>query len=38
MTGPASVDGYMAALPDDRRAAMEELRQTIRDAAPRRPS
>jgi len=34
MTGPASVDGYMAALPDDRRAAMEELRQTIRDAAP----
>lgn len=29
-----SVDGYMATLPDDRRAAMESLRQTIRAAAP----
>ena len=30
----ASVDDYMAALPDDRRAAMEQLRETIRSAAP----
>lgn len=29
-----SVDEYMAGLPDDRRAAMEELRATIRSAAP----
>lgn len=29
-----SVDEYMAQLPDDRRAAMEELRATIRAAAP----
>ena len=29
-----SVDAYMAALPDDRRAILEELRQTIRAAAP----
>jgi len=29
-----SVDEYMAGLPDDRRAAMEQLRQTIRAAAP----
>lgn len=34
MTAPTSVDGYMAALPDDRRAAMEALRQTISGAAP----
>lgn len=34
MTGPSTVDDYMAALPDDRRAAMEGLRRTIRDAAP----
>lgn len=30
----ASVDDYMAALPDDRRGPMEQLRQTIRSAAP----
>jgi uncharacterized protein YdhG (YjbR/CyaY superfamily) len=29
-----SVDEYMAGLPDDRRAAMEQLRSTIRAAAP----
>ena len=29
-----SVDEYMAALPDDRRAVMEELRRTVRAAAP----
>jgi uncharacterized protein YdhG (YjbR/CyaY superfamily) len=34
MTEPASVDEYLATLPDDRRAAMEQLRQTIRAAAP----
>jgi len=28
------VDEYMAQLPDDRRAAMEQLRGTIRSAAP----
>jgi uncharacterized protein YdhG (YjbR/CyaY superfamily) len=28
------VDEYMAQLPDDRRAAMERLRSTIRSAAP----
>jgi uncharacterized protein YdhG (YjbR/CyaY superfamily) len=30
----ASVDEYMAGLPDDRRVAMEQLRGTIRAAAP----
>jgi uncharacterized protein YdhG (YjbR/CyaY superfamily) len=30
-----SVDEYMAALPDERRAAMEQLRRTIREAVPR---
>jgi uncharacterized protein YdhG (YjbR/CyaY superfamily) len=34
MATPTSVDEYLAALPDDRRAAMELLRQTIRAAAP----
>ena len=29
-----SVDKYMAGLPDDRRAVMEQLRTTIRTAAP----
>jgi uncharacterized protein YdhG (YjbR/CyaY superfamily) len=29
-----TVDEYLAALPDDRRAALEELRSTIRAAAP----
>jgi uncharacterized protein YdhG (YjbR/CyaY superfamily) len=28
------VDGYIAALPDDRRAVLELLRQTIKAAAP----
>jgi uncharacterized protein YdhG (YjbR/CyaY superfamily) len=31
---PTSVDDYMAALPDDRRARMEQLRQALRDGAP----
>ena len=30
----ATVDEYLAALPDDRRAVMDELRQTVRAAAP----
>jgi uncharacterized protein YdhG (YjbR/CyaY superfamily) len=30
----ANVDEYMATLPDDRRAVMEELRRTVREAAP----
>ena len=30
----ASVDDYMSALPEDRRAVMEQLRHTIRTAAP----
>jgi uncharacterized protein YdhG (YjbR/CyaY superfamily) len=34
MAAPTSVDEYMAALPEDRRAPMEGLRQTIRAAAP----
>jgi uncharacterized protein YdhG (YjbR/CyaY superfamily) len=34
MAGPTSVDDYLAALPDGRRATLEELRQTIRVAAP----
>lgn len=34
MAGPHTVDDYMADLPDDRRAAMEDLRRTIRAAAP----
>lgn len=29
-----TVDAYMAQLPEDRRTAMEELRRTIRAAAP----
>lgn len=29
-----TVDEYLAALPDDRRAILEQLRQTIRAAAP----
>ena len=29
-----NVDEYMAQLPDDRRAVMEQLRSTIRSAAP----
>ena len=34
MATPTSVEDYLAALPDERRAAMEELRQTIKAAAP----
>ena len=34
MAAPTTVDEYMAALPADRRAYMEELRRTIRAAAP----
>ncbi len=34
MATPTSVDEYLAALPDDRRVALEGLRQTIRAAAP----
>ena len=34
MTEPHPVDEYFAALPPDRRPAMEDLRRTIRDAAP----
>jgi uncharacterized protein YdhG (YjbR/CyaY superfamily) len=34
MTAPPSVDAYVAGLPDERRAVVEELRRTIRAAAP----
>jgi uncharacterized protein YdhG (YjbR/CyaY superfamily) len=34
VAAPSSVDDYLATLPDDRRAGVEELRQTIRAAAP----
>jgi uncharacterized protein YdhG (YjbR/CyaY superfamily) len=34
MTNPATVEEYLATLPDDRRAAVETLRRTIRAAAP----
>jgi uncharacterized protein YdhG (YjbR/CyaY superfamily) len=34
MAGPATVDEYLAELPDDRRAVVEELRRTINAAAP----
>lgn len=34
MAAPTSVDDYLAALPDERRAPLEELRKTIRAAAP----
>ena len=34
MAGPATVDEYLAELPDDRRAVIEELRRTINAAAP----
>jgi uncharacterized protein YdhG (YjbR/CyaY superfamily) len=34
MVPPATVDEYMATLPNDRRTVLEELRQTIRAAAP----
>ncbi|MBA2700638.1 MAG: DUF1801 domain-containing protein [Chloroflexi bacterium] len=34
MAAPSSVEDYLAALPEDRRATLETLRQTIRRAAP----
>ena len=34
MAAPRSVDEYMAALPEDRREILQELRRTIRAAAP----
>jgi len=34
MTEPTTVDEYLAGFPDDRRAVLEELRETIRAAAP----
>ena len=34
MAGPNSVDEYLALVPDDARAALEKLRQTIKTAAP----
>ena len=33
-TPPATVDDYLARLPDVQRAALEEIRSTIRSAAP----
>lgn len=32
---PATIDGYLAALSDEKRAALERLRKAIRAAAPR---
>ena len=32
---PKSIDAYLAALSDDKRAALEKLRKTIRTAAPK---
>ncbi len=34
MAGSTTVQDYLAALPDDRRAVVEEMRRTINDAAP----
>jgi uncharacterized protein YdhG (YjbR/CyaY superfamily) len=34
MTAPSSIEEYLAALPDDRRAGVERLRETITAAAP----
>src|SRR4026209_122762 len=34
MAGPTSVEDYLATLPGDRRAAVEELRRTLNSAAP----
>ena len=34
MAGATTVEDYLAALPEDRRAVVEELRRTIRAAAP----
>jgi uncharacterized protein YdhG (YjbR/CyaY superfamily) len=32
---PKTIDEYLAALPEDKRAALEKLRRTIRAAAPK---
>jgi uncharacterized protein YdhG (YjbR/CyaY superfamily) len=32
---PKTIDDYLAALPDDKRAALEKLRKTIRTVAPK---
>lgn len=34
MTAPTSVEDYLAALPEEPRAALEKLRKTIKTAAP----
>jgi uncharacterized protein YdhG (YjbR/CyaY superfamily) len=34
MTGPNTIDEYLADLPDDVRTALEQLRRTIKAAAP----
>lgn len=34
MAAPTSVEDYLAALPDESRAALEKLRKTIKAAAP----
>jgi uncharacterized protein YdhG (YjbR/CyaY superfamily) len=34
MASPTSVDAYLAALPEDRRGPMEQLRATVRAGAP----
>ena len=34
MTGPSSIDEYLALVPDDARVALEKLRKTIKTAAP----
>jgi uncharacterized protein YdhG (YjbR/CyaY superfamily) len=34
MAGPATVEDYLATLPEEPRAALEDLRKTIRAAAP----
>jgi uncharacterized protein YdhG (YjbR/CyaY superfamily) len=35
MSGPASVEEYLAAVPERERAVLEKLRRTIRSAAPK---
>jgi uncharacterized protein YdhG (YjbR/CyaY superfamily) len=34
MAAPTSVEDYLAGFPEDRRAVLEQLRQTVRAAAP----
>jgi len=34
MSAPATIDEYIAGLPEDRRAAIEAIRETVRSAAP----